>query len=215
MFFCDVSLVLDTLKTYEQKVALLKTLSRKETWLLRLHIMPDSDINSLSNYWAKASWGKDVKPILESLSKVPGGARIGLVHLLPPMPTENFLTYPFPSTNPADLQKDCHWTALNFFKDPPDSSFTKADAVRETILKDYYPVLSDPRYGDVLMLARQDGTVLHSSVFIADNMVYTKNSASYMEPFILMKIPDMIERFEAFIPENEHLKMLIFRSKYL
>jgi len=213
IFFCDAPLILDTLETYEQKVCLLKTLARRETLLLKLHVMPDSDVHSLMNYWAKASWGKDVKPMLESLAKVPGGARIGVVHLLPPLPTESLYTYPFPSTNPTDLRKDCHWTAMNFFRDTPDPSFTNAGVIREKIQKDYYPVLSDPRFGDIIMLARQDGTVIHSSVFIADDIVYTKNSASYMDPFLLMKLPEMIEYFEAFIPENERLKTLIFRSK--
>ncbi|MCX6967781.1 MAG: hypothetical protein NTZ46_08405 [Verrucomicrobia bacterium] len=214
LFFCDVPSVLDSLKTYEQKICFMKCLTKKETLLLKLHVMPDSDVNLLVNYWSKASWGKDVKPMLESLAKVPGGARLGVVHLLPPMPTESLYTYPFPSTDPADVHKDCHWTALNFFRDPPDPRFTNADLVRETIQKDYYPVLSDPRYGDVIMLARPDGSIVHSAVFIADNIVYTKNSPLFLDPFLLMTISDMIDRFEAFIPENEHLKMLVFRNKY-
>ena len=214
LFFCDAPAVLDTLETYQQKVCLIKTLARKETLLLKLHVMPDSDINSLVNYWVKASWGKDVKPMLETLKKVPGGARLDLVHLLPPIPTESLYTYPYPSTDPADLHKDCHWTALNFFRDTPDANFTKAEVVRETMKKDYYPVLSDPRYGDVIMLTRQDGTIIHSAVFIADNIVYTKNSALYLDPFILMTIPDMIDKFEAFLPENERVKMMVYRSKY-
>ena len=215
IFFCDVASVLDALQTYEQKTCFMKTLTRRETLLLKLHMMPDSDVNSLVNYWARASWGnRDVKPMLESLVKVPGGARVSVVHLLPPMPTESLYTYPFPSTNPGDVHKDCHWTALNFFRDPPDPKFTDPKVVKETIEKDYYPVLSDPRYGDVIMLARQDGSIIHSAVFIADNIVYTKNSPLFLDPFLLMTIPDMIDRFEAFIPENEHLKMLFFRSKY-
>jgi len=214
LFFCDAPSVLDALETYEQKTVLMKTLTRKETLLLKLHVMPNSDVNSLVNYWSKAAWGKDVKPMIESLARVPGGARLGVVHLLPPLPTENLYTYPLPSTNPADVHKDCHWTALNFFRDPPDPRFTNADVVRETIEKDYYPVLSDPRYGDVIMLARQDGSIIHSAVFIADNIVYTKNSPLFLDPFILMTLPDMIDRFEAFIPENEHLKLLVFRNKY-
>ena len=214
LFFCDAPAVLDTLEKYEQKVSFIKMLARKDTLLLKLHVMPDSDINTLVNYWVKAAWGKDVKPMLESLTKVPGGARISVVHLLPPMPTACLYTYPFPSTNPTDLHKDCHWTALNFFRDPPDPSFTNGEVVRQTILKDYYPVLSDPRYGDVIMLTRSDGSIIHSAVYIADNIVYTKNSPLYLDPFILMTIPDMIDKFEAFLPENERLKMQVFRNKY-
>ena len=214
MFFCDVPLVLDKMGDYEQKVRLIRTLARKETLLVKLHVMPDSNVNELVAYWSKAAWGKDVKPMLESLARVPGGARLSLVHLLPPFPSEALYTYPFPSTNPADLHKDCHWSAFNFFRETPDSRFTDLKFIRETLDKDYYPVISDPRFGDIVMLATERGNVIHSSVYIADNIVYTKNSAEYLNPFLLMTIPEMLDTFEAFIPENEHLKVLVYRSKY-
>jgi len=214
VLFCDIPLALDMLSDYEEKVRLVKTMTRRETLLLKLHIMPDSDINALAAYWSKASWGKDVKPMLESLGKVPGGARLGLVHLLPRIPADSLYTYPFPSTKPEDLHKDCHWAAFNFFRDTPDNRFTAPAVVEQTIQNDYYPVISDPRYGDIVMLATEKGAIIHSSVYIADNIVYTKNSGEYINPFLLMTIPDMIDTFEAFIPENEHLKVLVYRSKY-
>ena len=213
VFFCDVPLVLDTLSDYEQKVRLVKTLARKETLLLKLHVMPDSDAHALAEYWTKASWGKDIKPMLESLVKVPGGARLSLVHLLPRLPAEWLFTYPFPSTDAVDLRKDCHWTAFNFFRDTPDPRFTDPSVIRETTEKEYYPVLSDPRYGDIVMLAAPNGSIIHSSVYIADDIVFTKNSSEYLNPYLLMKMSDMLDTFEAFIPENEHLKVLYFRSK--
>jgi len=214
VFFCDIPLVLDTLQTPEMKMRLLKTLLRKSTLLLRLHITPDSDIGALTDYWVKAGWGIDLKPKLESLMTVPHGARIDLVELLPPLPADDIYTYPFPSTKPEDMHKDCHWTALNFFRDTPDPRFSDPAVVHQTLLNDYYPVVSDPRYGDVLLLTKPDGTIIHSSVFIADNIVYTKNSANPRDPFILMTIPDMIDYFEAQVPEGQTLQMQFRRNKY-
>lgn len=214
VFFCDIPLVLDTLPQSDQKTTLLKTLLRKSTLLLRLHLTPASDLNALEHYWVRAGWGVDIRPMLESLTKLPQGARIDVVELLPPIPSSNLYSYPFPSVKPEDQHKDCHWTALNFFRDVPDQRFTDPNIVHQTLLTDYYPVLSDPRYGDLIILAKPNGDIIHSSVFIADNIVYTKNSANFRDPFILMTLPDMIDNFSAQIPEDQSLQVLIYRNKY-
>lgn len=214
LFFGDAPLVMEKLPSYQDKVKFLKAMERKPTLLLRLHITQDSDVAALANYWSKAAWGKDIKPMLESLAKVPGGARIGLGQLLPPMPTSSLYTFPFPSLNPADLNKDCHWTAFNFFRDPPDPRYTNVEFLKHSQDNDYYPVLSDPRYGDIVQLMRPTGETIHSAVFIADNIVYTKNSAQPMEPFMLMTMQDMLDTFASQVPEGETLQVMVYRSKY-
>ena len=214
VFFCDMPLVLDTLQTNDEKVRLVKTLLRKSTLLLRLHIAPDSNIDDLTRYWSKAGQEINVQPLLESLSKIPHGTRINVSLLFPPLPTAQLYSFPFPSTKPEDQHKDCHYTALNFFRDPPDPRFTDANVVRQTLLTDYYPALSDPRYGDILVLSKPDGSIIHSCVFIADNIVYTKNSANFRDPYLLMTIPDMLDVFQAQIPEGQSLQLHYYRNKY-
>lgn len=219
LFFCDAQLVLSELKSSEQKVRFIKTIYRKSTLLLQLHVTPKSDINSLENYWSKAAWGKDIRPMLDSLKRVPGGARVSIVHLMPPQPGGDLYTFPFPSLRPYDLRKDCHWTAFNFFRDPPDPRFGGDDAeknkvITQTLENDYYPVLHDPRYGDLVELVRPNGLLVHSSVFIGDDIVYTKNSAQFLEPFMLMTIEDMKTAISTTIPDGESLRVAIFRSKY-
>ena len=213
-FFCDAPLVLGAARTHPEKVRILRALLQKPTLILKLHITPESDIQELTNYWFKGNVGKDVRPILSAISRVPGGARLGVIHMLPPGPTKDLYTYPLPSTDPADLHKDCHWTALNFFKDPPDPRFTNPDEVRQAYNNDYFPVLTDPRYGDIVVLKRPDGSAIHSAVFIADDVVYTKNSNLFRDPFIFMRIPDMLQEFQAQVDENEQLKTVYYRSKY-
>src|ERR1700677_93118 len=51
LFFCDAPVVLAKLDNYEDKLRLMKVLSRKSTLLLRLHVMPDTDISALASYW--------------------------------------------------------------------------------------------------------------------------------------------------------------------
>jgi hypothetical protein len=214
LFFYDVRLVLDTLPAYKQKIRLLKTLLRKPTLLLRLHITPDSDMDSLAHYWIKAGWGVDLRPMLDSLAKLPRGARIGIVNVLPPIPSAQIYTFPFPSLKPEELRKDCHWTSFNFFRDVPRAPFFKGQEILDLLEADYYQVVSDPRYGDIGMLKKPNGDMIHSCVFIADNIVYTKNSASATEPFILMRDSDMLDIFSAQIPEGQTLGVQWYRNKH-
>ena len=213
-FFCDAPTVLDTLQTPELKTRLMKTLLRRSTLLLRLHVTPETDVDELYRYWGKAGQGFNVLPMLQSLTRLPLGARVDIIELLPPLPSAQLYTYPYPSTNPEDLHKDCHYTALNFFKVTPDPRFTDTKVVHDTMANDYYPVLADPRYGDLITLVRQDGSIIHSCIYIADDIVYTKNSANFRDPYIFMTLPEMIDTFTAQIPEGQTLQTLIYRNKY-
>jgi hypothetical protein len=213
LFFCDAPLVLARLDNYQDKLRLMKVLTRKSTLLLKVHIMPDTDINELASYWSRGTVDKDIKPMLESLVDVPGGARIGIGKFFPRLPRESLYTFPYPSLDPGAENKDCHWTALNFFNDPPDARYTNINFVKQTLTNDYYPVPSDLRYGDILELVRPNGDAIHSCIYVADNIVYTKNSAQATEPFMLMTIPDMLDAFSSLIPEGESLKVTAYRSK--
>jgi hypothetical protein len=214
IFFCDMRLVLDTLGEPEQKNRLLKTLFKKPSLLLRLHLTPDSDLDSLEHYWIRAGWGLDLRPMLESLAKLPKGARIDVAKLLPPVPSAELYTYPFPSLKPEDQLKDCRWTALNFFRDTPDDRFIDPKVVGQTLRTDYYPALTDPRYGDIVVLSKPNGEIIHLAVYIAANIVFTKNSGNFRDPFIFMTLSDLLDHFAEQIPEDETLTVTYLRNKY-
>jgi hypothetical protein len=86
--------------------------------------------------------------------------------------------------------------------------------VRQTLLTDYYPVLSDARFGDLVLLAKPNGDIIHIAVYIAADIVYTKNSGSFRDPFILMTVSDMLDHFASQIPEGQNLQVSIYRNKY-
>ena len=212
-FFADLPLVLRKLQTYDDKRRLAKAISRRSTLLLKLKVDSESNIDELLKYWGRAGTEKDLRPMLESLAKVPGGARISMVNLLPPGPSARLYTFAFPSMEPLE-HDNCHWTSFNFFKDPPDNSFTNATFVRKSLETEYYPVFTDPRYGDLVFLSKPNGEIVHSSVYVADNIVYTKNGGHYLSPWMLMRIPDMVDAFSAMYPPDQQLKVTYYRNKY-
>ena len=216
LVFAGLSCMLSTLPTHEEKAHLLTALSRKDTMLVRLHVTPQSDIQSLATYWGKAVWNTDVKAILASLSRVPGGAYVDIIELLPPLPTSLLYTFPVPQ-NPLNgpvITRDCHWTAFNFFRDPPDPMYSLGDYVRERLRLDFYPVASDLRFGDVLTFCKPDGTIIHSAVFLADDIVYSKNGATALTPWMLSTIGDLKDWYSFQVPAGQKLTVMAYRNKY-
>gem|GEM_PF-335077 len=211
LMFSDLPSVLEMLPAPKEKLRLEKVLSRRPTLLLKLRVTPDSDLGSLVNYWGRAGQEKDLKPLLEGLAKLPQGAIIDVMHLLPPMPTARIYTYPFPSFNQPE---NCHWTSFNFFRDSPDARFTDVKFIRQKIDADYYPVFSDPRYGDLVFLTNPAGEIIHSAVYMADNVVYTKNGGHFSAPWLLMRLSNLVETYSTFVAADQQVKVLYYRNKY-
>ena len=208
--------LLEELPSFEEKARLMKALTRQKTLLLRVHVGPDTDINGLAEYWGKACWNTDVKATMESLSHIPGGIWVDIVELLPPFPTALLYTFPMPDNplNGPTVRRDCHWTSFNFFRDPPDPNYSNPAYIRERLAKDYFPVTSDPRYGDLVLFTTPNGTLVHSAVFLADDIVYTKNGDTQIHPWMLSTLSDLLEQYSFLTPPDQKLNVLYYRNKY-
>lgn len=213
--FSGIGEMLSLLPDYEAKVRFMKALSQQKTLLLRLHVTPQSDIEDLTAYWGKARWAMDVKELLSSVSAVPGGTWLDAMELLPPLPTAQLHSFPKPELADDGVRRDCHWTAYNFFRDPPDPNYGKAGTVRQLIIENYAPVTGDPRYGDIVMLTLPDGSIIHSAVFLADDVVYTKNGDTPIHPWMLSRISDLLAQYSFMAEPGQQLKITYLRNKYL
>jgi hypothetical protein len=209
LIFSDYDVALPLLESPEERTRLVKTLSRKSTLLLELGVKRDSDIEALARYWGRGPRSKDVKPLLQSIARLPDGFTIDVAHMLPQFARSLLYTYPLPSDNPLESNRDCYWTALNFFNATPDNSLADIEVVRQKLLTQYYPVPGESTFGDVLIFVRPDGTAVHGCVFIADDIVFTKNGISFAMPWILMTLADV----RAFYPADPPLEIRRYRAK--
>lgn len=199
-FFCDYDLVLPRIRTTANRTLYLKTLARKSALLVSLHVDRATDIEELAEYWGRGRRAKDVKPLLQSLARQPEPRTIDIVHLIPRFARSLLYTYPLPSDDPNDANRDCHWTAFNFYKEQPDERFTDIEFVKQTLQRDYYPVAGEPQLGDVIMFVQPGGVVIHSCVYIADDIVFTKNGPSFAVPWQLAEL-DSVLSFYSVGPE--------------
>jgi hypothetical protein len=146
------------------------------------------------------------------------GGLISIVSLLPPVPKLLIYTYPMPQNglNGPVVHQDCHWTSFNFFRDPPDPHFGLSEPgyIFDKLKTDYYPLQSDPLYGDVILIAKPDGSIIHSMVYIADDIVFTKNGANLWHPWMYSKLSDVMDIYSANLAPGKNLTLRYFRNKY-
>lgn len=190
--FADYDVVLPLLDSDAERVRYLKTLSRKSALLVKLKVTPETNVDALASYWGKGRRSKDVRPLIQSLTQHPGGSSVDIVHLVPVFARSLLYTYPLPSENPTDRMHDCHWSSFNFFNERPDERFSDINFVRQTLLNDYYPVGGEPALGDVIILLQPDGVVIHSCVYIADDIVFTKNGPNFSVPWLLGRLTNVV-----------------------
>jgi len=188
-YFSDAALVLSRIPNPEGRLQLLKMLTNQTAVMARLHLGPDSDIDKLLGYWG-ATPGvrtKDLRPLLESVRNRPQGGSISLLYLLPRFARERLYTFPLPQ-QPGDPKMDCHWTALNFFNDVPDDRLQDNAYASARIKEAFYQIGKPSRCGDLIFVTNAKGEVIHSAVYIAADICFTKNGINFGQPWILMRM---------------------------
>ncbi len=210
-----MSCVLSGISNTEEKVGLIKALSQQNSMLVRIRIGPKTDVAALANYWGKGMWTTDAEAILESVKQRPDGGAVNVLEMLPPIPASLMHSYPPPHNFLAgpEVVKNCSWTAFNFFRDTPKDEFSNEDFVIKTLAEDYYPVLSDPRYGDIAVFLTPERTMRHVAVFLADNLFFTKNGENPWHPWVYSTLEDLLENFSFGLPPGQELSVHYFRSK--
>ena len=209
-YFSDLEVVLAHIPTEDGRLTLLKALSHQNATLASLRLRPGCDIDKILGYWAGVPGvrAKDLRPLLESIRDAQGGGSLNLIFLLPPFARSRLFTFPLPSSE-GEVRGDCHWSALNFFNDPPDDRLKDLEYASALIREAYYPIGRPSRCGDLVFLLDEAGGVIHSAVFLADDLVFTKNGINFGQPWILMRMERLLEVY-TFSGEP---KVLFYRRK--
>ena len=217
MVFSGFSVVLAQLPTYEEKRDFMRGLTSQRTLTLRILVKPGSDTSALANYWGRGVKGTDVRTIFESIAATPTGGTLGVINVMPPLPSSQMFFYPIPDNplnGPAPV-RDCHWTSFNFFQDVPDPQLSSPAYFMQKLKGDYTPAAGDPRYGDIALFSKPAGGVVHSAVYLADDILYTKNGATFTYPWMLETMTDLLKQYSFQVEPGEKLVVSYFRHKNL
>lgn len=207
ILFYDYQLFEHIIKNPQEKMNVAKALSQIPALLMKLKITPQSDINAVVKYFEKGGSGLEMRSFLESLKKLPNGSSISVSYLLPPFARLRLYTYS--KNEPGKKPYDCFYSAMNFFNSAPDDRFLDGDYIQQVIHSQYYNPGTNYTFGDLIMLIEDGNKAVHLCVYIADDVVFTKNGAQDLQPWILMKLPDMLKIYQTEKP----LKVVAYRKR--
>jgi hypothetical protein len=207
--FTDLQAVQKLLRPDDFK-DLVASLYAVPTYLLRLRIRPETDIDALVKYWGKGGREKLVAPLLTALTHTPGGSAINISYFLPPFARLRLYTYPEAWQDPTAPKQDCFFTAMNFFNETADTNFFDTAYSKNVLETEYVAVKDEPSFGDIVTLFNATGDPVHTCVYIADDFVFTKNGVNAAQPWVLMRLPDMLMIYFAHETSG---KMLVLRRK--
>ena len=178
-----------------ERARLLKAFSRTESLVVRLRVTPDSDTASLARYWDLDGRGKALKPLLDSLARLPEGGTLDVSSFFPGMMRTKLYTYPR-SKGDSDLPpENCYWTAMNFFNRTPDDRFVDGEHTWRVLSSEYMRLQEAPVFGDLISLVDERREAVHLCVYLADGVVFTKNGIDLLSPWVLMRLPDVMRMF--------------------
>lgn len=210
VFLADLHVLLPRLSKQEQ-VRVLKAVSGQRTLSMQLKVNEDDNLAELAEYWGRGRRSKDVRPLLESLAKVKGGGTIDVAHLLPSFARMRIYTYPRPATQDEGYLQNCHWTAFNFFSATPDDRFTRLEDALAELKANYYPIYRNPALGDLVVFSDQADPMFHVAVYVADDVLFTKNGNTFSLPWMYMRMEQMKDFYARPLP----VQVSYFRHKTL
>jgi hypothetical protein len=193
--FSDLGALLRCIPDESDRLQTVEALSHQSAVLLGLRIWPDTDIDNIVNYWSAPGVRQmDLRPFLDSLKREPEGSAASILYFLPPFARQRLYTYPLPS-QAGDPVVDCHWTTMNFFNETPDNRFSEPKYTVDYLQAHYYRIAKASRYGDRIFLLNQNGEAVHSAVYLAGDIVFTKNGNNAAQPWTLMHLKDLVAEY--------------------
>lgn len=191
MLFADWSVFAQKLTGPEsQRREMLQVLSRRPTTVAKLHLTPETDLEAMMRYWGVAGLTKVMQPALEAVTRIPQGRTVPLLAVLPPFARERLNIYPSAA---APAGRDSFWTAFNFFSLRPEPVVTDTAHWARKLSAEYFSVFADPRYGDILIVARPNGEVVQAAVYLADDLVFARLGTTPWEPWVILSVADLLE----------------------
>ena len=211
LMFSDLPLMLSRLSDDVVRARFLQVLVRRPGLQTTLTLKRTADIPALAKYWGRGGREDSVRSTLEAVRSSSADAEIDIAQLLPPLVRTRLQTFPS-SLVPKEKTMNCHWTALNFFRDPQEERFLYADAVEQEMASNYVQIKSDPELGDLVLFRNSSHVIAHSATFIADDIIFTKNGEGISQPWALMRVEDTIACYTALMGK---ISVTLYRPRQL
>ena len=187
--FSDLTLVLRHYPDPKIYATLFRALSRTATLLAYVRVSRDDSAVDLAHYWGWPDREDAVRVRIKASQATGSPQNISVGMLLPYFARDRIYHY----RNREDPDwATCHYTAMNFFNDPPDLRFTNTTEIIRSLKEDYVEVREDFQLGDIVQFMQNGSNVVHSCNYVAGNLIFTKNGGSLVQPWVLDELDDLV-----------------------
>lgn len=191
--FSDIPTLISQAESDAEVQFIKKKLTRTRSLIVRLELDGGEDLSGLLDYWSTGLnlRRKELEPLFTATAALPGLQHLDLLHLLPALPRKLLYTYPGDEFLTHSRLPDCHWTTLNFFNYSAQDYYLDSRLAASSIIENFVPVNAPYRFGDVLLFLNPQGSAFHSCIYLADELVYSKNGANPLLPWVLLELKDL------------------------
>lgn len=188
--FSDVHALLSLAGSDNEARAVFRAITRVRSLVVELKLPVRADLKAFIDYWSAGQSEAPRLAFVRAVTQRRAPQTVDITHFLPAIFRQR--AYTFPEAEPGSNGRfpDCHWTSLNFFNVTPNDVFLDTAKASEYLMKKYEVVDAPYRFGDVLCFMNE-GEGLHTCVYIADDIVLTKNGDSVLAAWALMQLKDV------------------------
>jgi hypothetical protein len=111
------------------------------------------------------------------------------------------------------VNRDCAWTAFNFFNETPDNRYNDLAYLQQRLAEDFFLLTEEPRYGDLVLFSKPNGDLFHACIYLADDIVYTKNGDTAVHPWMLSTLKDLVQHYSYSVDPDQKVTVHYYRSK--
>jgi hypothetical protein len=191
LVFSDVRTLLNHAHSDAELQQIFKVMTRVRTLVVELKLPPGADVKPLIDYWSADGHSIDIIPMLKATAARDNITKLDITHLMPPIGRRRLYTYPTLDLIARGRMPDCHWTSLNFFSSTAHDYYLDTRLASENVKANYMEIQPPYKFGDMLFVQNDAGAVIHSCIFVADDIVFTKNGENPVTPWILMWLDDV------------------------
>ena len=188
--FSDIQALLTLAKSPEEVLNTFRAVTRVRSLLVGLKLPLKGNRQAFLDYWGAHQADNPQMPFLRAITQRRASQTVDITHFLPAFARQRVYTFPDMSMRTKGHFPDCHWTSLNFFNREADDQYLDMRKAATRLVEGYATVEPPYALGDILCFLH-DGEGLHTCVYLADDLVLTKNGDSILAPWVLMQIKDV------------------------
>lgn len=190
LVFSDIQALLTLAKNSDEVRSTFRAVTRVRSLVVELLLPLKTDRREFIDYWAAGQTDAPRLTFINAITQRRARQTVDITHFLPSLMRQRAYTFPEMELGLKGRFPDCHWTSLNFFNLTPKDFYLDTRLAAAQLVENYATVEAPYRYGDVLCFL-DEGEGLHTCVYIADDIVLTKNGDSILAPWALMQIKDV------------------------